>query len=306
MCDMIVLLFISMLLESAKPQTADAAADAAVSAPGSRERNQLKVATFNIRYGKAKDGDVSWDKRRGLFMRTVKSMDADVIGMQEVLAYQLDEIKAACPEYEFFGVGRNDGKRDGEFSPIGFRKDRFEQLAAGTIWLSETPEKVGSKGWDAALPRIATWARLRDTKSGQTFLFFATHFDHIGKEARANSAKLLRSKVDALRDGLPVIVVGDFNATEDEPPYANLLGREGDANRLLDSFREAHPKRGAGEGTFHGFKGDRDRNRIDWIVHTTDVKTLSCEIVHDSENGHYPSDHFPVAAVLEFAKGDRP
>src|SRR3954471_8277343 len=113
---MIVLLFMSMLLESANPQ----AADASVPAPASREPNQLKVATFNIRYGKAKDGENSWDKRRGLFMRTVKSMDADVIGMQEVLAYQLDEIKAACPEYEFFGVGRNDGKRDGEFSPIGF------------------------------------------------------------------------------------------------------------------------------------------------------------------------------------------
>src|SRR3954451_8827471 len=159
---MIALLFISMLLQSAKPQ----AAEAATSSAGA---NQLKVATFNIRYGKAKDGEDSWDKRRGLFMRTVKSMDAAVIGMQEGLAYQLDEIKAACPEYEFFGVGRNDGKRDGEFSPIGFRKDRFEQLAAGTIWLSETPEKVGSKGWDAALPRIATWARLRDKTNGQTF-----------------------------------------------------------------------------------------------------------------------------------------
>jgi endonuclease/exonuclease/phosphatase family metal-dependent hydrolase len=285
----------SMLLESAKPQAAETAGP-------SRDASQLKVATFNIRYGKANDGEDAWDKRRGLFMKTVNGMDADVIGMQEVLAYQLDEIKAACPQYEFVGVGRNDGKREGEFSPIGFRSDRFEKLAAGTIWLSETPEKVGSKGWDAALPRIATWARLKDRKSARTFLFATAHFDHVGKQARAESAKLLRGKVESLRDGVPVIVLGDFNATEDEPPYANLLGREGDANRLLDSFREAHAKRGPGEGTFHGFKGDRDRNRIDWILHTDDLKTLSCEIVHDSENGHYPSDHFPVAAVLEFAK----
>jgi endonuclease/exonuclease/phosphatase family metal-dependent hydrolase len=270
------------------------------------EANELKVATFNIRYGKAKDGDDAWDKRRGLFMRTVKSMDADLIGMQEVLAFQLDEIKAACPEYTFIAAGRDDGKREGEASPVGFRTDRFEPLASGTFWLSETPEKVGSKGWDAALPRVATWVRLRDKKGGRTFLFVATHFDHKGKEARANAAKLLRSKVEAMRDAQPVIVVGDFNAPEGSPPYKNLLGPEGDANRLFDSFRETHPTRGPEEGTFNGFKGKRDGDRIDWIVHTTDVRAVSCEIVRDSENGHYPSDHFPVKAVLRFAKADQP
>jgi endonuclease/exonuclease/phosphatase family metal-dependent hydrolase len=280
----------------------------AVAEPAARasDANELKVATFNIRYGKAKDGDDAWDKRRGLFIRTVKSMDADLIGMQEVLAYQLDEIKAACPEYTFIAAGRDDGKREGEASPVGFRTDRFESQASSTFWLSEMPEKVGSKGWDAALPRVATWVRLRDKKSGQTFLFFATHFDHKGKEARANAAKLLRSKVEAMRDGLPVIVVGDFNAPEGSPPYKNLLGPADGDNPLVDSFRETHPQRGPDEGTFNGFKGKRDGHRIDWIVHTSDVKALSCEIVRDSENGHYPSDHFPVKAELRIAKGAQP
>jgi endonuclease/exonuclease/phosphatase family metal-dependent hydrolase len=294
MSTMIASLFISVLLGSATIAAGEPAGQPA-------DADQLKVATFNIRYGKAKDGDDAWDKRRGLFMQTVKSMDADLIGMQEVLAYQLDEIKAACPQYTFIAAGRDDGKRAGEASPVGFKTDRFEPLASSTFWLSETPEKVGSKGWDAALPRVATWVRLRDKKSGQTFLFVATHFDHKGKEARANAATLLRSKVEALRDGVPVIVVGDFNAPEGSPPYKNLLGPEGDANRLIDSFRETHPKRGPEEGTFNGFKGKRDGDRIDWIVHTSGVKAVSCEIVRDSENGHYPSDHFPVKAVLEFS-----
>jgi endonuclease/exonuclease/phosphatase family metal-dependent hydrolase len=296
---MIVSLLISMLLGSATIAVAEPA-------PPPADPNQLTVATFNIRYGKAKDGDDAWDKRRDLLMRTVKTMDADLIGMQEVLAFQLDEIQAACPQYTFISAGRDDGKREGESSPVGFRTDRFEPLANGTFWLSETPEKVGSKGWDAALPRVATWVRLKDKKTGRTFLFVATHFDHKGKEARANAATLLHAKVEALRDGVPVIIVGDFNAPEGSPPYKNLLGKEGDANRLTDSFREANPNRGTEEGTFNGFKGKRDGDRIDWILHTNDVKTVSCEIVRDNDNGHYPSDHFPVRAVVQFAKRDRP
>jgi endonuclease/exonuclease/phosphatase family metal-dependent hydrolase len=294
-----------MLLGSVAIAAVAEPAAAAAEGPAG-DANQVKVSTFNIRYGKAKDGDDAWDKRRELFMRTVKSMDPDLIGMQEVLAFQLDEIKAACPEYTFIAAGRDDGKREGEASPVGFRTDRFESLASGTFWLSETPEKVGSKGWDAALPRVATWVKLRDKKSGQTLLFFATHFDHKGKEARANAAKLLRRKVEAMRDGLPVIIVGDFNAPEGSPPYKNLLGPEGDPTHLTDSFRETHPKHGPEEGTFNGFKGKRDGDRIDWIVHTGDVKAVSCEIVRDSENGHYPSDHFPVKAVLELNGSARP
>ena len=267
----------------------------------------LRVTTFNIRYGKAKDGENAWDKRRELFMRTLKNTDPDLLGMQEVLAFQLDEIQAALPDRTFVGVGRDDGKRGGEFSPVAFRTSRFEKLADGTFWLSETPEKVGSKGWDAALPRIATWVRLKDKQSGRTLLFVNTHFDHMGKQARAESAKLLRSRVDAMRDhNVPVIITGDFNAGEDEPPYANLRGKEGDDARLVDSYRVSHPQRGPEDGTFNGFKGERGGKRIDWIMHTQDLKTQSCEIVHDSEGGHYPSDHFPVAAVLTIPKTDRP
>jgi endonuclease/exonuclease/phosphatase family metal-dependent hydrolase len=300
MVAMIVPVLISIFLGTATLAIAEPAA----AAPAG-DASHLTVATFNIRYGKANDGDDAWDKRRDLFMRTFKSMDADLIGMQEVLAFQLDEIKTACPQYTFISAGRDDGRREGESSPVGFKTDRFEAMASGTFWLSETPEKVGSKGWDAALPRVATWARLKDRKSGETLLFIGTHFDHKGKEARANAAKLLRSRVEAMRDGVPVIVVGDFNAPEGSAPYKNLLGAEGDANHLVDSFREAHPQRGPDEGTFNGFKGKRDGDRIDWIVHTTDVKAVSCEIVRDNDNGRYPSDHFAVRAVVQFRKREQ-
>jgi endonuclease/exonuclease/phosphatase family metal-dependent hydrolase len=292
---------ISLLLAAALLLAPDANPAAAASGG-----TPLRVSTFNIRYGKAKDGENAWDKRRDLFMRTVKNMDPDLLGMQEVLAFQLDEIKAAFPDREFVGVGRDDGKQAGEFSPVAFRTSRFEKLADGTFWLSETPEKVGSKGWDAALPRIATWVRLKDKQSGQTLLYVNTHFDHLGKQARAESAKLLRTRVDAMRGDVPVIITGDFNAGEDEPPYANLRGPRGDAARFVDSYRAVHPDLGPEDGTFNDFKGKRDGKRIDWILHTPDLKTQSCEIVHDSEAGHYPSDHFPVAAVLTIGAAAKP
>jgi endonuclease/exonuclease/phosphatase family metal-dependent hydrolase len=259
----------------------------------------LRVATFNIRYGAANDGEDRWEKRKDLLLRTIAKMDADVIGMQEVVDFQFDELQKAMPEYEFVGVGRNDGKRAGEFVPVCFKSKKFEKVTEGHFWLSEEPDTPGSKGWDAALPRVTTWVRLRDRATMKTILFVSTHFDHKGPKAREESAKLLRARVESLAGSRPAIVVGDFNATEDGRAYANLLGKEGDPWRLTDSFRSAHPKRERGEGTFHGFTGDRQRDRIDWIVHTSHFKTISSEIVYDSESGHYPSDHFPVTAVLE-------
>jgi endonuclease/exonuclease/phosphatase family metal-dependent hydrolase len=260
----------------------------------------LRIATFNIRLGTAKDGDNHWEKRREIFFATVKKMDADVIGFQEVLAFQFDEIRAAMPGYELIGAGRNDGKRDGEFVPIAFKTDRFERIDFGHLWLSPTPETPGVRGWDAQLPRMATWARLKEKLTGKTLLFVNTHFDHIGKQARIESAKLLRERLKNWSGAGPAILVGDFNARETDEPYRQLVSENAGGIQLVDAFRLAHLKRGSDEGTFHGFTGERTRERIDWILCTPDFSTVSCEVVHHAENNRYPSDHFPVIAVLKY------
>ena len=269
------------------------------------DANPLRVATFNIRHGAANDGENRWEKRKDVFFATLRKMDSDVIGLQEVLAFQFDEIKAAMPGYEIVGVGRNDGKRDGEFVPVAFKSERFEMLGHGHLWLSETPEQPGSRGWDAQLPRMATWVRLKERGTGRALLFVNTHFDHMGKRARAESAKLVRARIGQWRDGAAVVLVGDFNARQQEEPYGALVDEKPDAVRLLDSFRIAHPQQGKEEGTFHGFTGERSRERIDWILHTPELKTLACEVVYEHEGARYPSDHFPVAAVLEFVDAGR-
>ena len=136
----------------------------------------------------------------------------------------------------------------------------------------------------------------------QEILFVNTHFDHKGKNAREESARLLRTKVEQLTENRPAILVGDFNATEDDRPYVELVAKADAALHLVDSFREVHPKRTADEGTAHEFTGKRTRGRIDWILHSTHLKSVSCEIVYTAQEKRFPSDHFPVVAVLKMAE----
>jgi endonuclease/exonuclease/phosphatase family metal-dependent hydrolase len=226
--------------------------------------------------------------------------------MQEVLAEQADFLREKMPAYRFVGAGRDDGKRAGEFSPIMFKSDRFELLASGQWWLSPTPEKVASKGWDAALPRIVTWARLKERGSGVTLLMFNTHWDHVGNVARVESGKLMRRLVDEKRGGedVPVIVTGDFNSNEDTPQYRTLGGDDGGAaaTRLIDAYREVHAQRKGDEASFHAFKGTREGSRIDWILHSPQWTAKSAAIDHTQKNGRYPSDHYPVTAELELKR----
>lgn len=154
----------------------------------------ISVMSYNIRYNNPADGINNWDNRRSLVVSTIRFHEADIIGLQEAMRNQLDNLSDDMPEYAWFGVCRNDGtmdpKPDGEFSAILYRKDRFELLEGNTFWLSEHPDVVGVKGWDAALPRIVTWVKLKD-KQSKTGYFFNTHFDHMGESARVESAKLL-------------------------------------------------------------------------------------------------------------------
>jgi endonuclease/exonuclease/phosphatase family metal-dependent hydrolase len=260
----------------------------------------LRVMTFNIRNSNAKDGADHWGHRKELFAKTVRDFDPDLLGTQEVLADQFDALAVMFPGHAAVGVARDDGKREGEWSAIYYRKSRFEQLDAGNFWLSESPDEVGSRSWDAACTRICTWARLRDRVSGKEFLYANTHFDHKGDVARLESSKLIRKRLPVLAKGSPVILMGDFNCIEDDEPYRMLTNANGESGvALIDSYRAVHPKRAQDEASFHGFKGTVAGSRIDWILHTSQFKATAAEIVH-AGNGRFSSDHYPVTAVLVF------
>lgn len=263
----------------------------------------VRVMSFNIRYGTAGDGENHWNKRKEFLVATIKAFNPDLLGTQETLAFQRDYLAAQLPGYGVFAAGRDDGKDAGEMAALYWRQSRYEKLDGGHFWLSETPATPGSKGWDAALPRIVTWVKLRDrTAAGAKPLLYAnTHFDHRGQRARTESAKLLRERVAQLGAGCSLIVTGDFNAGEGSDPYKALFGKSADADSpVVDAFRVAHPTKASDEGTFTGFHATRTRGpRIDWIGCSRDWSVASAAIDRTAKDGQTPSDHFPVTAVLK-------
>lgn len=263
---------------------------------GGGEGVPLRVASFNIRYGTANDGENRWEARRDAVATAVERLAPDVLGVQEALAFQVAFLRERLPGFESYGVGRDDGAEGGEQCAILWRRDRFDRLGAGTFWLSETPDAAGSRGWDAALPRIASWVRLRDRAAGgRTFVFANTHFDHRGAAARLESARLLDRRLAALAGPEPVVLAGDFNCGEGSEPHAALA-------RFVDTYRAAHPERGEAEGTFHEFRGGPGlRNeRIDWIRVSPRFETKEAAIDMRPVDGRLPSDHHPVAATVEW------
>jgi len=270
--------------------------------PGGSAAAPVRVMSFNIRYATAPDGENAWEKRKEFLAETIATFDPDLLGTQETLASQRDFLAAKMAGHAAFAAGRDDGKDAGEMAALFYRKERYEKLDGGHFWLSETPDKPGSKGWDAALPRVATWVRLKDrlAPSLPPVLFLNTHFDHRGVKARAEAARLIRIKVNELGKDSRVIVTGDFNAGEDNDPYRALFAEvDGKPSPLLDTFRVAHPTRGKVEGTFSGFKaGSVAGGRIDWIACSRDWDVRLAGIDRTAKDGRTPSDHFPVTAVL--------
>ncbi len=276
------------------------AAETTASAPAAASARDVRVMSYNVRLSAANDGDHAWPKRIELFFAPLTAFDPDLVGFQEVLADQHDLIVARlAATHRFAGVARNDGARSGEWSLVGYRAARFDHLDGGTFWLSETPEVPGSKSWDAALTRICTWVRLRDRTTGRDFVFANTHFDHRGTVARRESAKLLSARLPKLAAGGPALLCGDFNVTEDTPAYAELVRPAApDALRWTDAFRAVHPVRSPDEASFHGFKGTVVGSRIDFIFHTPHWLARAATIDRTQRDGRYPSDHYPVTAVL--------
>ena len=253
----------------------------------------LSFLSYNIRYDNPADGPDAWANRREFLAGQLRFHKPDVFGVQEGLKHQLDYLLEQLPGYRYVGVGRDDGMEAGEYSALFYRTDRFRALEAGTFWLSERPDTV-SKGWDAALPRICTWALLEDTVSGRRIRVFNSHFDHIGKEARRLSAGLILAKMTELNPaGDPVVLMGDFNSAPDTKPIAEF--RE----FLHDTQAHSQEPPFGPSGTFNGFRFQEPvTHRIDYIFVSPALRVLQYAVLSDCRDGHYPSDHLPVLARL--------
>jgi endonuclease/exonuclease/phosphatase family metal-dependent hydrolase len=260
----------------------------------------VEVMTFNIRYGTAEDGENSWRYRREFLFDVIREAAPDIIGTQEALAFQLEELREALPEYAKVGVGRDDGLVSGEFSAILYRIQDFEVLDSGTFWFSATPDVPSIAGyWGAALPRICSWARFADKETGGTFYVYNVHFSSRSQEAREQSAVLLRDRILNRGHPNPVIVTGDFNAGEGTAAMETLLGGGASSSvaGLTDSFRVLYP--GAIDvGTFNGFLGTTTGDKIDAVLISSGWDVIAATILRASRSGRYPSDHFPVVATL--------
>lgn len=260
-------------------------------------QQDLRVMTFNIRLDIPSDGANAWAYRKANVAALIAREAPDILGMQEVLLNQKRDIEVGLPGYVIVGVGRDDGREAGEFSPLAWRRDRFEMLRSGTFWLSPTPE-VPSKGWDAALPRIATWALLRDKASGAQLRVLNTHFDHVGGEARLNAAALIARWVgEGPEQSVPAIVLGDFNADPESEPYQRLVG-DGPAG-LRDARLATRTPAYGPPGTFTGFDIARaPALPIDHIFVTPAFTVARYAVITQHWGGRLPSDHYPVVADL--------
>ncbi len=262
----------------------------------------LRVMTFNVRFGTASDGENHWDKRKEFLAETIKAFEPELLGTQETLGFQRDYLGEQLPGYGVLGVGRDDGKEQGEMMALCYKKARFEKLGEGHFWLSEAPDTPGSKSWDSSLPRMATWVKLKDLRqpSAQPIFYLNTHFDHRGPMARLESAKLVRRRIEELARGCSILVTGDFNSGEGSPPYQALFGElNGQKSLVIDAYRSVHPERAKDEGTATGFDVTKTGgSRIDWIGCSRDFQVLEARINRVHRNGRPPSDHFPVEVVV--------
>jgi endonuclease/exonuclease/phosphatase family metal-dependent hydrolase len=257
----------------------------------------IRVMTFNIRYGTADDGPDAWDHRKAMLFDVVREHGPDLLGLQEALRDQLDEIHAAVPGYTELGVGREDGKTAGEYSALLFRTDRFERLDDGHFWFSGTPDVPGSATWGNRVTRICTWARLEDRRTGRRFYVYNLHLDHESQPSREKSVQLLAERIRARAEPEPVIVMGDFNSGEANAAYRYLVTPVSGAPLLADTYRVLHPADTAVR-TYHAFRGDTVGDKIDYILVSPGWTTHAAAIVRTSVGGRYPSDHFPVTATI--------
>ena len=257
----------------------------------------LRIMSYNIRYNNPGDGVRAWDRRKEEVAALIQFYDPDVIGLQEVLHGQLMYLEGQLPDYGRIGVGRDDGKQAGEYSPVFYRKSLFESLEHGTFWLSDTPDQP-SVGWDASMERIATWGQFRRKEQNDTVLVLNTHFDHRGEQARQQSARLIRRWISQHAADYPVMVTGDFNSSPTSVPYQILVEGGG----LQDAYNISQLPSVGPDRSFSGFAvtDSLPGERIDYVFVSPAVQVERHAIIASFSNGYFPSDHLPVVADVDW------
>ena len=255
---------------------------------------EVKIMTYNIKYHGVRETKNRWVDRKQNVIQLLNHYEASFIGLQESLLGQVQYVDRYLKDYEYIGVGRDDGRTRGEYSPLFYDTKKYALLDSKTIWLSETPGKP-SKGWDAALNRVCTYGLFRNLKTNKKIWVFNTHFDHIGRNAKKNSVNLLLNVIKGVNsENYPVVLMGDFNLTPDEEPIQLLSEslNDGKAISLKPFYGPA--------GTFNSFRNEEIKTRIDYIF-TKNIQVLNYEHVDDRlPNNKHVSDHLPVLARLKF------
>lgn len=260
------------------------------------------VMTFNIRYNNTGDGINKWDNRKELAINTILENNVDILGIQEALHSQMMDLEKGLQDYEWIGVGRDDGIEKGEYSPIFYNTKRFTEVGSGYFWLSENPMMAGTLGWDAANIRIATWAKLKDLRNGKTIFVLNTHFDHVGEVARRESAKLILQKLHTYtrKNNFPIIVTGDFNTTQNSEVIRSLT----DVNNPLHikDARALSPNVRGPIWSFHNFgkQKEQDRPLLDYVFVRNNVSVLDFETIEGNHGDRWVSDHCPILVKVSY------
>jgi endonuclease/exonuclease/phosphatase family metal-dependent hydrolase len=262
---------------------------------------EVDVMSFNIRYGSANDGVNKWEARKNLVFDVIRENAPDVVGLQEALRFQIDEIREGVSGYGEIGEGREGGEL-GEYSAILYNQRRFDAADSGTFWLSDTPE-VPSRHWGNTCIRICTWVRLMDRETKTAFYHYNTHLDHMSQTSRERSVRLIAQRIRERQPNDPYVLTGDFNAGEDNPAILYLKGGDPADTQMpllmVDTFRVLYPQEKT-VGTFNGFKGVATGDKIDYIFVSPGVNIISAEILRPPQGQPCPSDHFPIKAELQF------
>ncbi len=252
----------------------------------------LTAMTYNVRYDNPAD-PFAWSDRKILIAEEVLFHEVDIVGFQEVLHHQFEDLKQQLTSYSSYGVGRDNGKTQGEYSPIFFRSDLFRLIDSGTFWLSENIKNAGSKSWDAALPRICSWVHLEEIQSKRKLLVLNTHFDHLGVLARTKSAALLVEFGKNFSKDLPLILLGDFNTESEEEAYQIIIEEWADS-------RSRSPMIYGNKTSYNNWMIQADEKIIDHIFISEHFGVKLVGILPAQFNGIFASDHYPVIAKLKW------
>ncbi|MFB6129884.1 MAG: endonuclease/exonuclease/phosphatase family protein [Salinigranum sp.] len=265
--------------------------------------SRITVMTYNVRYDNPNDGEYVWHRRRDEVASVVRFHHPDLVGLQEASPDQLEDMRDRLPEFEWLVAGRPSVENAGEYPAIGYDRARFNLESDDTFWLSETPDVPGSLGWDAMLPRLVKYVRLRERDTGVQLYHFNTHFDHAGETARLESAHLLRDRIDDVAVDLPLVLTGDFNSRQGSPPYRYLTERDKSSpgRTLVDTHRVTQQRHHGPGTTMTDFRNLIPDKKIDYVFVTDDVEVVGHGVCADSfDNGIFPSDHLPVRVELLF------